>query len=94
MSALAGIDRDLKALAEVAPNLAASGLAESARVLAGELDKPKNSATSKANCARALLDTMDRLLALAPVREEEDDLSSLTNRREQRLELVRTEPAT
>lgn len=78
----AAVKRDLAALKD--PKLAKSGLAASALALARELDSPKNSATSKSMCARALLDTLDRLRALAPAVKEKDEVDELSNRRQKR----------
>lgn len=66
---LAGVESELARLNE---QLAHSGLAASALALAHELDIP-NSATSKANCARALREALDRLRELAPPETPEDD---------------------
>ena len=66
---LAGVESELAHLDE---RLARSGLAASALALAHELDIP-NSATSKANCARALREALDRLRELAPPESPEDD---------------------
>lgn len=78
------VQRDLAALAELDPALAESTYAATALALAAELDAG-NSATSKSMCAKALLDTMNRLWELAPDREEEDRLDELSARREKRL---------
>lgn len=78
------IRRELRRLAERDADLAASALAATALTLAKELDDPENSATSKSMCAKALNETMEKLLALAPVEEEKDGLDELTSRREQR----------
>jgi hypothetical protein len=75
------VKRDLKAFPA---DLARSTLAESALALARELDSPENSATSKSMCARALLDTMNRLRELAPPPEQKDRLDDLSARRQQR----------
>ena len=58
------------------PDLAGSVEAATARAMAVELDNP-NSATSKSMCARAMLDAIDRLRALAPAVEEDDALDGL-----------------
>jgi hypothetical protein len=78
--ALEAMERDLERIRRVAPELADSVLAASAKAMARELDDP-NSATSKSMCARALLDTMDRLRELTPVEERSDALDDLTARR-------------
>lgn len=77
------VGRDLAALGDDA--LAESALAAAALALARELDDPSNSATSKSMCARALLDTLNRLRELAPEDEEEDGVDELRARRAARL---------
>lgn len=79
----AGVERDIAALGS--EELATSGLAASALALAGLIDDPKNSATSKAQCQKALLDTLDRLRELAPPKVERDRVDEIAKRREQRL---------
>lgn len=76
-----GVRRDLEALPAA---LRVSGLAESALAIARELDVPGNSATSKAMCARALAESLERLRALAPAREEADRVDDLASRRAKR----------
>lgn len=76
---VAGIERDLTFLPEV---LAQSGLAASALTLAGAMDNPRNSATSKAMCAGQLRETMDRLRELAPPAEEDDWVDELAKRKQ------------
>jgi hypothetical protein len=75
------IERDLEELRSRDPQLADSALAASARVLAQELDKDRNSATSKSMCARALQDTLEQLRELAPPAEVKDKLDELESRR-------------
>lgn len=75
---VAAVKRDLAALGDL--DLARSGLAASALALARELDKPSNSATSKAACARALRETIESLRALAPAKPEGDGLDELAER--------------
>lgn len=65
--------------------LAGSALAATALALARELDKPRNSATSKAMCARALSDVLSQLRALAPANREDDGLDDIAARRRARL---------
>jgi hypothetical protein len=72
------LERDLE---RFGPDLARSTLAASALALARELDDPDNSATSKSMCARALNDTLDRLVELAPDEDEKDALDDLAARR-------------
>lgn len=81
----AAVRQDLARLAKIDPVLASSGLALSAVALAREIDGFENSATSKSMCARALLETMDRLRELTPVAQEKDDLDDLGARRAARL---------
>lgn len=65
--------------------LTGSPLAATALVLAGELDDPNNSATSKSMCARALTETLDKLRALAPDEKPKvSKLDELRQRRDQR----------
>lgn len=69
--------RDLQAFGD----LADSALAASALSLARELDDHRNSATSKSMCARALIETLDRLRELAPPKKERSQLDELKARR-------------
>ncbi len=80
MSVVEAVERDLKKLPK---ELAESALGASALSLAAEMDQP-NSATSKSMCARALLETLDRLRSLAPPKREEDELDDLRTRRAKR----------
>lgn len=81
MSVSEAIERDIEELRTRDPKLADSALAASARVLAQELDKDRNSATSKSMCARALQDTLEQLRELAPPTEVKDKLDELESRR-------------
>jgi hypothetical protein len=76
---------ELKELEKREPALAQSGLAATALALARDLDNPRNSATSRSMCARALLDTLNRLYELAPEAEEKTDLDDLSARRATRI---------
>ena len=76
----AAVRSDLEKLAVRNRELATSSLAANALQLAREMDS-KNSATSKSMCARALNETMEKLLALAPVEEPPDMLDDLEKRR-------------
>lgn len=76
----AAVLRDLAAIRAVAPELASSTLAASALALAREIDAVGNSATSKSMCAKALLDTLDRLRELMPADEEPDALDAIAAR--------------
>lgn len=77
--------RDLDAIAKRDEALAESAIAASALAMARELDNASNSATSKAMCAKALREAMDRLRELAPEVEKSDDLDELSRRRSKRL---------
>lgn len=84
LSVASAVQRDLEELERRLEGIGESGLAATALTLARELDKPKNSATSKSMCAKALREVMDRLLELVPPEEEKDDLDDLAARRAQR----------
>jgi hypothetical protein len=84
MSVAEAVERDLADIRRRDPTLATSALAASALALAAEIDSVGNSATSKSMCARELRDTLDRLRALAPKGEENDDLDDLAARRAKR----------
>jgi hypothetical protein len=85
MAVVDAVERDLVRLKRRDAALAESALAESALVLARELDSAQNSATSKSMCARALREVLDRLNELAPVEEETDSVDELEARRATRL---------
>lgn len=85
ITVVGSVKRDLDEIAKVAPDLAESGLAAMALTLARELDKAKNSATSKSMCARALADVLDQLRELTPEKEKRDGLDEIADRRAQRL---------
>jgi hypothetical protein len=85
LSVVAAVQRDIKLIGRRDKVLAESSLAASALALAREIDSPKNSATSKSMCARALRETMDRLRELAPAEEADDRLDDLSARRSARL---------
>jgi pyruvate/2-oxoglutarate dehydrogenase complex dihydrolipoamide acyltransferase (E2) component len=78
---VAAVKRDLADMGAVGR----SALAASALALARELDNPENSATSKSMCAKALIETMDRLRAQAPPKKENDRLDELAARRAARV---------
>ena len=82
-SVVAGVQADLGGLRD--KRLAVSALAQSALVLAAQLDDPETSATAKANCARILLETLDRLRALQPPAREKDGLDELSAKRATRI---------
>ena len=88
MSVLDAVNGEMKLLAKRDKDLANSAMAETARALARELDNAGNSATSKAMCAKALNDTLDRMRELAPPEETKDTLDDLSERRRLRLARV------
>jgi hypothetical protein len=65
-------------------DLRGSALAATALALAAEVDKAKNSATSKSMCARVLADVLGQLRELKPPAEEGDSLDDLAARRRAR----------
>ncbi len=81
------VARDIAALGELGAELVSDATQATAAALAREIDDPDNSATSKATCARALGETMDRLRALVPAEppSETDPLDDLSDRRAARL---------
>lgn len=85
LSVASAVENDLGDIAARDPALAQSALAASALVLARALDDKRNSATSKSMCAKALIDTLDRLRELAPPAKEADRLDDLSDRRAKRL---------
>lgn len=82
------LQRDLAVIAKVAPELAESTLAASALALAREIDTAENSATSKSMCARALVETLDKLRALVPEQDAGDGVDELGSRRARRIAKV------
>ena len=80
LTVVAAVKRDLEAIGALDKALKESALAASALALAAEMDKSSNSATSKSMCARALLETLNRLRELAPVVEEADRVDELAHR--------------
>jgi hypothetical protein len=78
---VAAVKRDI---AKLPDDVANGGYAALAVALARELDNP-NSATSKSMCGRALLDTLNRLTELTPVKTGETQLDELARRRTERL---------
>ena len=85
LTVTSAVARDLAQMAARDPLLARSSLAMAALALAREMDDPDNSATSKSMCARALLDTMDRLAELCPPLRKGNAVDLLTAQREERL---------
>jgi hypothetical protein len=84
MSVLDAVERDIAEIRKRDEGLADSALAAIAKVLAAQLDDLSNSATSKSMCAKALTETMDRLLELAPAKEVADGVDEVAKQREQR----------
>jgi hypothetical protein len=80
MSVVVAVEQELEDLGPVA---AGSALAAAALALARELDVP-NSATSKSMCAKALVEVLREVRALAPARKETDGVDELTTRRAER----------
>ncbi len=80
-SVVDAVKRDLAEIGRVDKELAKSALAASALAMAAEMDDVSISATAKANCARVLLDSLDRLRALMPPAEERDGIDELGARR-------------
>lgn len=77
---LEAVERDLSEIAKRDEALAASTLAATAKQLARELDASKNSATSKGQCAKALMEAMERLRDLSPPEREGDAVDALADR--------------
>lgn len=84
-SQVESVDRYLRSLRLVDPDLAGSPEATLALVLARELDVAKNSATAKSMCAGQLAAVLKELRALSPAAANEDGLDELTRRRALRL---------
>jgi hypothetical protein len=82
----AAVLRDLEGLRALDPDLADSALAASAIELARGMDNPRNSLTSKAMAQRALRETIDRLLELAPAPETQDRVDQLAATARRKLE--------
>jgi hypothetical protein len=80
------VTRDLEKLREVDEELADSGLAAVAVRMAQELDDPWNSATSKSQCGKSMLEALEQLRDLAPEKEDGNDaLDELARARATRL---------
>jgi hypothetical protein len=76
------VEEDLDLISKRDPKVARSAIAAAALRMGHELDDPYNSASAKAQCARALQSHMDRLLELSPPgQEEEGKLHELKSRR-------------
>jgi hypothetical protein len=84
-SVATAVEEDLEQIRKRDAKVAASAVAASALQMGRELDDPYNSASAKAQCARALQAHLDRLLELSPPgQEEEGKLHELKSRREAR----------
>lgn len=79
------VARELAAIAKVDEDLAQSGLAAVAQVLARELDDAETPATAKAACSRALAEALAQLRDQLPQGEEKDKVHDLGARRAARL---------
>lgn len=79
------VEAELDEIRRVSEKVADSALAAFALQMAREMSNPRNSATSKAYCAREARETITRLRELAPVKEEGDQLDELQQRRVTRL---------
>lgn len=84
MHVVDGVLHDVAAIAGSDEGVMASALAASALQLAFEMANPYNSATSKAQCAKALQDALDRLRELAPPMKEEDAVDEVARKRVER----------
>jgi hypothetical protein len=78
VSVAKAVQADIAALGALAVG---STLAETALALARELDKPKNSATSKSMCAKAMIDVLRELRSQAPPKQEADGVTDLNAER-------------
>jgi hypothetical protein len=78
VSVVEAVQADIAALGSRAVG---STLAETALALARELDKPKNSATSKSMCAKAMIDVLRELWSQAPPKREADGVTDLNAER-------------
>lgn len=85
MKVVDSVKRELTQIRRVDRTVASSGMAATALALARELDSPKNSATSKSMCARALTETLTRLREQLPEPASADKLDDLEARRRKRL---------
>jgi hypothetical protein len=70
-SVATAVEEDLDLIRSRDPRVADSAIAAAALRMGRELDDPFNSATSKAQCAKALHAHMDRLLELSPPGQEQ-----------------------
>jgi hypothetical protein len=79
VSVYEAVERDLQAMGD----LKNSGLAATALALAAEMDG-NNSATSKSNCAKALMEALAALRALAPPDRKADGIDDIAEQRRKR----------
>lgn len=82
MSVTEAVERELKAMPAA---VGRSAVAAAALAMAGEIDDPGNSATSKSMCSKELREAMTALRALAPAKRKSDQIDDLTKRRAKRL---------
>lgn len=80
-----GVERDIASIARGDDAVAGSALAGAARVLAWQMENPYASATAKSMCSKELRETLERLRALAPPVETEDEIERARKRRAGRL---------
>jgi hypothetical protein len=84
-SVASAVEEDLEMIRKRDAKVADSALAAAALRMGRELDDPFNSASAKAQCARALHAHMDRLLELSPPgQEKEGKLHELKSQRKAR----------
>ena len=83
MSVHAAVVSDLAQIRRSAPDVADSALAALALALASEMDGD-SSATSKSMCAKALMEALAALRALAPPVQEADPIDDIATQRKKR----------
>jgi hypothetical protein len=81
MSVVEAVQRDIEKLG---PEVAETGLAATALVLARRLDDPRTSSTSVSMCSKSLIDTMEKLHAAAPPKEVRDGITDIAAARAER----------
>lgn len=81
MNVVDAVQRDLDQIKRRDPRLAESALAASALALAADLDNPRTTANARAQAAKVLLETLDRLRMLVPPAEQEDAVDDLSAKR-------------
>lgn len=77
MRVVTAVERDLERLRRRDGDLADSALAQSAVVMAFEIENPYNSATSKSYCQARLAETLRELRELAPPEAKKDALTRI-----------------